>query len=109
MPQFNRSLVGRGVNSATSRTVTGATSVVASDLNNEIVFNSASAGNITLPAANALGATINDVVYVYVAGAGIPLFVWTGGTIRSPSGLPAGVQYGYMAVKWTPTGEWVQV
>ena len=109
MPAFNRNLSGRGANVSTSRTVTGATTVAAADLNNEIVFNSASTAVITLPSSNSLGATIDDAVYVYIKGAGIPTFTWTGGTVRVPSGLPAGVQYGYMVVKWSPDSEWVQV
>lgn len=109
MPAFNRVLSGRIAGVTSSRTVTGSDNVVAGDLNNEIVYSSASAGTLTLPAGNALGATIDDAVYVYIAGAGIPDFAWTGGTIRSPSGMPAGVQYGYIAVKWAPSGEWVRV
>jgi hypothetical protein len=109
MPAFNRVLSGRGVNLSTSRTVTGDTTVGATDLNNEIVYNSASAGTITLPAGNALGATIDDAVYVYIKGAGIPTFAWTGGTVRVPVGTPNPVQYGYMAVKWSPDNEWVRV
>jgi hypothetical protein len=109
MPSFNKLLAGRATTVSTSRTVTGATNVAASDLNNEIVFNSSSAANITLPASNGLGATIDDAVYVYVAGTGIPAFVWTGGTIRVPSTVPTPVQYSYMVVKWSPAGEWVRV
>jgi hypothetical protein len=109
MPNFNRVLSGRAALVTSSRTVTGATNVAATDLNNEIVFNSPSTAVITLPAGNGLNATVDDAVYVFIAGLGIPTFAWTGGTIRVPSGLAPGVQYGYMAVKWAPTNEWVQV
>lgn len=109
MPAYNRELTGRTAGTTSSRTVTGDAAVGASDLNNEIVYNSSSPGTITLPAGNALGATIDDAVYVYMAGTGAPSFAWTGGTIRSPAGMPGAVQYGYTAVKWTPQGEWALV
>lgn len=107
MPAFNRVLSGRIAGVTKSRTVGADTSVGSDDLNNEIVYNSVSPGVITLPAANSLGATIDDAVYVYMAGVGVPAFAWTGGAIRSPAGMPGAVQYGYIAVKWAPTGEWV--
>lgn len=110
MPAFNRTLSGRIAGVTPSRTVTGDAAVGAADLNGEIVYNSASPGTITLPAGNALGATLDDAVYVYQAGAGAPAFAWTGGTIRTPSGMAASVQYGYIAVKWSPAAaEWVRV
>lgn len=109
MVAINRLLTGRGSNNSKSRTVTGATSVGASDLNNEIVFDSVSTAVITFPSGNALGASIDDAVYVYIKNTGVPTFTWTGGTIRVPGGLPAGIRYGYLAVKWSPENEWVQV
>lgn len=109
MPNLNRVLSGRAAALTNSRTVTSSTTVGAADLNNEIVYNSASPGTITLPAGNSLNATIDDTVFVYIAGTGIPSFAWTGGAVRAPSGMAAGVQYGYIAVKWAPTNEWVLV
>jgi hypothetical protein len=89
--------------------VTTDTTVGSSDLNNEIVYDSVNPGTITLPAANSLGATIDDAVYVYMANTGAPAFAWTGGTIRTPAGMPTAVRYGYIAAKWTPAGEWALV
>lgn len=109
MSTLSRLLTGRARSVSSFRTVTGADNVASSDLNNEIVFNSASAAVITLPSGNGLNATIDDFVAVYIAGTGIPTFAWTGGTIRVPAGMPTPVQYSYMAVKWTPTNEWVRV
>lgn len=109
MPALNRVLSGRIAGATSSRTVSGDTTVGTADLNNEIVYNSASPGTITLPSGNSLGATIDDAVYVYMASTGVPSFAWTGGTIRSPAGMPGAVQYGYITAKWAPTGEWVLV
>ena len=109
MPAFNRLLSGRTAGVTTSRTVSGDTTVGSADLNNEIVYDSVSSGVITLPPANSLGATPDDAVYVFMANVGVPAFAWTGGTIRAPVGMPSAARYGYIAVKWTPTGEWAQV
>lgn len=109
MPQFNRVLSGRTAGVTNSRTVTGDAAVGAADLNNEIVYDSPNPGTITLPAGNALGATIDDAVYVYMANVGVPVFAWTGGTIRTPAGIPGAVRYGYIAAKWTPEGDWALV
>jgi len=109
MVAFNRLLTGRMSQVSSSRVVSSNVNVAASDLNNEIVYNAAADGVLTLPAGNALGATEDDVVLVYQQNTGKPSFVWTGGTIKSPAGLPASVQDGYIAVKWSPLGEWVRV
>jgi len=109
MVAFNRLLTGRLSQASTSRVVSDSVAVAASDLNNEIVYNSAADGVLTLPAGNGLGATEDDVVLVYQQNTGKPSFAWTGGTIKSPVGLPESVQDGYIAVKWSPLGEWVRV
>lgn len=109
MVAFNRLLTGRIAQVSSSRVVSGSDNVAASDLNNEIVYNSAFDGVLTLPAGNGLGASVDDMVLVYQQNTGKPSFAWTGGTIKSPAGLPAAVQDGYIAVKWSPLGEWVRV
>ena len=109
MSTLSRLLTGRARSVSSFRTVTGADSIASSDLNNEIVFNSASAAVLTLPSGNGLNATIDDIIAVYIAGAGIPTLAWTGSTIRVPTGMPTPVQYSYMVVKWAPTNEWVRV
>lgn len=110
MAAHNRVLCGRLAGVTSSRTVSGDTIVGVTDLNNEIVYDAVGPGVITLPGpGNGLGATIDDAVYVYMANTGAPSFAWTGGTIRSPAGMPAAVRFGYIAVKWAPTGEWVAV
>ena len=65
MPAFNRTLSGRIAGVTSSRRVNGDTAVGSSDLNNEIVYDSASAGVITLPAARKRSALKNACVTMW--------------------------------------------
>jgi hypothetical protein len=108
MPAFNRVLSGRGVNLSTSRTVTGAVTLGAGDLNSTVVANSASTFLITLPTPASVGATIDDAIYIFCKGAGIPTFAVASGSLRVPVGTPSPVQYATVVFTVSPDGEWVQ-
>lgn len=68
----------------TSREITGAATLIASDVNAVIRFNSASTAVITIPSDTTLGIVTygTQSITVYVAGAGVPTFAGSGATIN---------------------------
>ncbi|MRT30883.1 hypothetical protein [Herbaspirillum sp. CAH-3] len=94
----------------TPRTITASDTVVATDVNGLITYNSASAGTLTIPNDATGGFSANEFVAAYQAGAGAVSFVaGSGVTLRSPSGVAAAVQYGTIAVQRVGPNEWALV
>ena len=85
---------------------TGSYTLALTDLGRVVLFNSASAANLTVPPNSSVAFSIGAVLYVYNNGAGaISLVAGSGVTLRNATGTLA--QYKEISLRKRATDEWV--
>lgn len=103
-------LIGFVTNPEAGRTVTGASTLVSSDIGKTLRVNSASSVTLTIPTDATAGWTNDTIVSAYQVGAGSISFAAASGvTLRSPSGIPSSVQYGIVSALRVGPNEWTLV